>query len=118
MNRAQQRGAALRQDLGLSGRIDAEAVAVSLGRFLGKNFEGVILVSHWSVEHVLAGAAKYGTVTTRRIYGDWTAKEMSGWKGSLPWSRSPSPPRPRARLTAPPSATSLCASQGLPAACS
>ena len=31
MNRAQQRGAALRQDLGLSGCIDAEAVAVSLG---------------------------------------------------------------------------------------
>ena len=31
MNRAQQRGSALRQDLGLSGCIDAEAVAVSLG---------------------------------------------------------------------------------------
>ena len=35
------------------------------------------------LEHVLAEAAKYGTVTTRRIYGDWTTKEMSGWKGSL-----------------------------------
>ena len=31
MNRAQQRGRALRQDLGLRGRVDAEAVAVDLG---------------------------------------------------------------------------------------
>ena len=35
------------------------------------------------LEHVLAEAAKYGMVTTRRIYGDWTTKEMSGWQGSL-----------------------------------
>ena len=35
------------------------------------------------LEHVLAEAAKYGTVTTRRIYGDWTTPEMSGWKDSL-----------------------------------
>lgn len=32
---------------------------------------------------VLAEAAKYGTVTTRRIYGNWTAPQMSSWKGSL-----------------------------------
>ena len=32
---------------------------------------------------MLAEAAKYGTVTTRRIYGDWTTPEMSGWKDSL-----------------------------------
>ena len=35
------------------------------------------------LEHVLAEAVKYGTVTTRRIYGDWTTPEMSGWKESL-----------------------------------
>ena len=35
------------------------------------------------IEHVLAETAKYGNVTTRRIYGDWTTPQMSGWKVSL-----------------------------------
>ena len=35
------------------------------------------------LEHVLAEAAKFGLVTTRRIYGDWTESQMSGWKDSL-----------------------------------
>ena len=35
------------------------------------------------IEHVLAETAKYGLVTTRRIYGDWTEAEMSGWKDAL-----------------------------------
>ena len=35
------------------------------------------------LEHVLAEAAKYGTVTTRRIYGDWTTPQMSSWKDVL-----------------------------------
>ena len=35
------------------------------------------------IEHVLAETAKYGVVTTRRIYGDWTTPQMSGWKDSL-----------------------------------
>jgi len=35
------------------------------------------------IEHVLAETAKYGIVTTRRIYGDWTVPQMSGWKDSL-----------------------------------
>ena len=35
------------------------------------------------IEHVLAETAKYGVVTTRRIYGDWTTPQMSGWKESL-----------------------------------
>ena len=35
------------------------------------------------LEHVLAETAKYGIVTTRRIYGDWTTPNMSGWKESL-----------------------------------
>ena len=35
------------------------------------------------IEHVLAEVAKYGVVTTRRIYGDWTTPQMSGWKDYL-----------------------------------
>jgi len=35
------------------------------------------------IEHILAETAKYGTVTTRRIYGDWTTPNMDGWKDSL-----------------------------------
>ena len=35
------------------------------------------------MEYALAETAKYGIVTTRRIYGDWTAPQMSGWKDSL-----------------------------------
>ena len=35
------------------------------------------------IEHVLAEAAKYGVVTTRRIYGDWTTPQMAGWKDSI-----------------------------------
>ena len=35
------------------------------------------------LEHVLAEAAKYGQVTIRRIYGDWTEQNMSGWKDTL-----------------------------------
>ncbi len=35
------------------------------------------------IEHVLAETARYGIVTTRRIYGDWTTPQMSGWKDSL-----------------------------------
>ena len=35
------------------------------------------------IEHILAEIAKYGIVTTRRIYGDWTVPEMKGWKVSL-----------------------------------
>ena len=32
---------------------------------------------------VLAEAAKHGTITVRRIYGDWTTPQMSGWKKAL-----------------------------------
>lgn len=35
------------------------------------------------IEHILAETTKYGVVTTRRIYGDWTTPQMSGWKESL-----------------------------------
>ena len=33
--------------------------------------------------HLLAEAAKYGVVSIRRIYGDWTTPQMLGWKESL-----------------------------------
>ena len=32
---------------------------------------------------MLAETAKYGVVTTRRIYGDWTSPQMTGWKEAL-----------------------------------
>ena len=35
------------------------------------------------IERVLAEAATHGTVTTRRIYGDWTSPEMSIWEKCL-----------------------------------
>lgn len=35
------------------------------------------------IEDILAEIAKYGIVTTRRIYGDWTVPQMKGWKDSL-----------------------------------
>ncbi len=35
------------------------------------------------IEYVLAETARYGIVTTRRIYGDWTTPQMSVWKDSL-----------------------------------
>jgi len=34
-------------------------------------------------EKMLAEASKYGMVTIRRIYGDWTAANMSSWKDVL-----------------------------------
>jgi hypothetical protein len=34
-------------------------------------------------EKMLAETSKYGLVTIRRIYGDWTASNMGGWKDSL-----------------------------------
>jgi uncharacterized LabA/DUF88 family protein len=35
------------------------------------------------IEKMLAETSKYGLVTIRRIYGDWTASNMSGWKDVL-----------------------------------
>ena len=35
------------------------------------------------IDGVLAESAKYGEITTRRIYGDWTTPQMSSWKGCL-----------------------------------
>lgn len=36
------------------------------------------------IKPILAKTATYGIVTTRRIYGDWTTSNMSGWKETLP----------------------------------
>jgi hypothetical protein len=35
------------------------------------------------LEQVLTETGKYGKVTIRRIYGDWTANNMNGWKAIL-----------------------------------
>lgn len=35
------------------------------------------------IEKMLAETTKYGLITIRRIYGDWTAANMSGWKEVL-----------------------------------
>jgi len=32
------------------------------------------------IEKILAEAGRYGSVTIRRIYGDWTEADMRGWK--------------------------------------
>jgi uncharacterized protein (TIGR00288 family) len=35
------------------------------------------------IEKILTEAGKYGSVTIRRIYGDWTKSSMGGWKSAL-----------------------------------
>jgi uncharacterized LabA/DUF88 family protein len=35
------------------------------------------------LQQMLAEVSKYGTVTIRRVYGDWTEPEMKGWKEAL-----------------------------------
>lgn len=35
------------------------------------------------IENMLTEAGKYGLVTIRRIYGDWTTENMKGWKDTL-----------------------------------
>lgn len=35
------------------------------------------------IDKILAETTKYGLITIRRIYGDWTASNMGGWKDVL-----------------------------------
>ena len=35
------------------------------------------------IDKILAETTKYGMITIRRIYGDWTASNMGGWKDVL-----------------------------------
>jgi len=35
------------------------------------------------LEQIIAEAGKYGLITIRRIYGDWTTTSMNSWKESL-----------------------------------
>ena len=35
------------------------------------------------IEHMLAEAARYGTVTIRRIYGNWRMPQMAGWETTV-----------------------------------
>lgn len=40
-------------------------------------------VPYSNIKGMLEEIAKYGTPTTKRIYGDWTKPTVSGWKGVL-----------------------------------
>jgi hypothetical protein len=40
-------------------------------------------VPYSNIKGMLAEITKYGTPTTKRIYGDWTKPTVSGWKGVL-----------------------------------
>lgn len=40
-------------------------------------------VPYSNIRGMMAEIAKYGTPTTKRIYGDWTKPTVSGWKGVL-----------------------------------
>ncbi len=40
-------------------------------------------VSHKNIGGILSEIAKYGTPTIKRIYGDWTTQQASGWKSVL-----------------------------------
>lgn len=35
------------------------------------------------LEHILLEVTKYGRITIKRIYGDWTTPNMNGWKKAL-----------------------------------
>lgn len=35
------------------------------------------------IDDILAETGKYGIITVRRIYGDWTTSNMNGWKDTL-----------------------------------
>ena len=35
------------------------------------------------IEPILTEVARHGVITTRRVYGDWTEPQMSGWKRGL-----------------------------------
>jgi hypothetical protein len=40
-------------------------------------------VSHRVIEAILSEVAKYGMLTSKRIYGDWSASQLNGWKEKL-----------------------------------
>lgn len=40
-------------------------------------------VSHRAIEAVLSEVAKYGLLTSKRIYGDWSSSQLTGWKEKL-----------------------------------
>ncbi len=40
-------------------------------------------ISHKHIRNLLIELTRYGTPTIKRIYGDWTKPELTGWKNSL-----------------------------------
>ncbi len=41
-------------------------------------------VSASKIEYIMKESIKYGLLTIRRIYGDWTTNQLSSWKQTLP----------------------------------
>ena len=41
-------------------------------------------ISHTKISLMLAELSKYGSVSIRRAYGDWSKAELAGWKARLP----------------------------------
>jgi hypothetical protein len=35
------------------------------------------------IDDILTETGKYGVISVRRIYGDWTTSNMNGWKDTL-----------------------------------
>ena len=42
-------------------------------------------VSSSKIEYIMKESIKYGLLTIRRIYGDWTTNQLSSWKQILPF---------------------------------
>lgn len=40
-------------------------------------------IPYWYIKGILSEIARYGTPTIKRIYGDWTKPDLSGWKNVL-----------------------------------
>lgn len=40
-------------------------------------------VSPSNIEGVLQELSKYGTISVRRIYGDWSSPQLAGWRGKI-----------------------------------
>ena len=47
-------------------------------------------VSAKYIKPILTELARYGNITYKRIYGDWTSTQHSSWKDELPSHRSSS----------------------------
>ena len=52
--------------------------------YFNDRYQGIPIGGYTAmIEKMLAETTKYGLITIRRIYGDWTASNMGGWKEVL-----------------------------------